>query len=235
MTSTPRNRGREQPSRFADGAASLPGQPVAPGGIGDLARYAAAFAYFLLACPEIRGIRSIILFGSVAQGRAGPSSDVDVLIDTPLPPSRARALRSSLERRKEAFLISQEGLAYKAQGVFNDLELTVGNLDGWEEMRSSLSAGAVVLFGPFTTRFAPEGLRHHLLIVWEGKGANRGALLNKLYGYGIQGKRYKGAIDRLSGEKIGKAAALIPMEHARAFMGILEHYGISYKVIEVFR
>lgn len=203
----------------------------------ELKRYAGAFVYFLLKRLErahLDTVCSIVLFGSVAQNRAGKNSDVDILIDVKFSSSRARKFRQIIEKLKDEFLLSNEGLWYKERGVYNELSPVVGNLDQWQEMKKSLSASGVVLYGPYREGFSRKGLRHGIIFYWETKGKGRGAFLNKLYGYTVKGKRYQGAISKFSGTKIGKSAALIPAEHLAEFSAILAHYRINYRAIEVF-
>ena len=202
----------------------------------ELKRYAAGLAYFMiksLGKADLDSISSVILFGSVSQDRAGKDSDVDVFIDTSLPHSRTRKLRSILNRKKEEFMLSGEGLSYKRRGIYNPINLVVGSLDKWDDMKRSLSSG-IVLYGSFNTGFEKKGLKHSIIFFWEGEGRKRGAFLNKLYGLNVNGKRYQGAIEKFDGTKIGKSAAMIPAGHAKEFMKIMEQYNISYRAIEVF-
>ncbi len=203
----------------------------------EMKRYAAAFAYFLLRNMEknwIEKICHIILFGSVAQGRATGKSDIDIFIDSKAPKSRLRQLGAAVRRAKEEFLLSKEALAYKANGIANEINVIVGNLAEWHEMKKSASAGGIVLFGPYTGVFRRKGLSAHILFYWEGAGKRRGAFLNKIYGYTSKGKKYHGMIQWLGGAKIGKGAALIPSENGQDFMKILQFYQIGYRALEVF-
>ena len=203
----------------------------------ELKQYAAAFAYFLLKRIEraqLECIRYIILFGSVSQGRATKGSDVDVFIDSGLPPSRLRTFRSKILRMGEEFLLSNEALSYKARGIYNPLNIMVGNLSNWQEMKKSISFSGIVLYGPYHGGFSRKALHHKIIFFWEAEGKRRGAFLNKLYGYTTKGKKYTGAIQRLGGAKIGKSAAIVPAEKGQKFTAILDSYKIRYKVLEVF-
>jgi len=203
----------------------------------ELRRYAASFVYFLLKRLEkiwLEKINSIILFGSVAQERAGIDSDIDLFIDTTISKSQIRKLRSKIQKEKEEFLLTNEALSYKAKGIYSEVNIIIGNLSSWHEMKKSVSSSGIVMYGPYITRFKKGMLHHSIIFFWEGEGKRRGAFLNKLYGYRVKGKRYEGTIQRFSGTKVGKAAAIIPIEHRKDFTKILESYKINYKVIEVF-
>ena len=203
----------------------------------ELKRYASGFSYFLLKHLEksqLEKIRHIILFGSVAQGRAGNDSDVDIFIDVSLPPSGIRRFRSLISRKRDSFLLSNEGLSYKESGVYNTINITVGDLSQWDEMKKSISASGIVLYGQYRTGFTRKNLCHSVIFFWEAEGKRRGAFLNKLYGYSVKGKRYPGSIQKLKATKIGKSAAIVPAESSQKLMKIMENYKINYKTIEVF-
>ena len=192
----------------------------------ELKRYGVEFVCFLLKNIEknwLEKINSIILFGSVTQNRAGKDSDIDLFIDLGIPPSRIKQFRSKIIRIREDFLLSREALTFKAKGIYNELNVIVGNLSKWKEMKQSISSSGIVLYGHYKEGFKRKGLKHFMIFYWEAVGGKRGAFLNKLYGYTIKRKKYSGIIQRFSGKKIGKSAALIPAEHSQKFIKILEN------------
>ena len=203
----------------------------------ELQKYAAAFAYSLIKKLDqswLKNINAIILFGSVAQGRASAASDVDIFIDAQMPKSKAKKLKSEIRGLKEEFLLSSEALLYKARGTYSDISVIVGDLSEWEEMKRSVSAGGIVLFGAYVGAFKKDLLRSHVLFFWKSDVKNRGAFLNKIYGYRVRRRLYIGVIQRLAGIKVGRSSAIIPSERAQEFMKILENYGIKYKAMEIF-
>ncbi len=203
----------------------------------EMKRYAAAFTYFLLKRLErvwFEKISSVILFGSVAQERAVKGSDIDIFVDANISQSGIRQLRSAAQKAKEEFLLSNEALLYKAKGIYSDINVIVGNLSGWEEMKKSVSLSGIVFYGSYKGDFGKDTLESCILFFWEEAGRNRGAFLNKIYGYTTRRKKYAGTIQRFSGAKTGKSAAIIPSVKAKDFMKILEKYKVKYRTIEVF-
>ena len=198
----------------------------------ELLGYAAAFVVWLLKAPAVPlpVVRAIILFGSVAQGRAGPESDIDIFIDAS---SRLRQLRQAIRREQEEFELSAGALSFRAKGFSHELRIIVGNVEQWPDMAQSTAAG-IVLYGRHAPTVPKGALQPHTLFIWEAKGPCRGAFLNKLYGYTVKGKRYDGAIQQLGGTKIGKGTALLPSAAGKEFMGILEKYTKSYKTKNIF-
>lgn len=198
--------------------------------------YAIVSAHFIMASIRewLGRINSIILFGSVAQGTGTKSSDVDIFFDTDISEKQRIKLRSNIRKAISQFRLSQEALKFKMRGVCNEINFFIGKLDDWEDLQRSIAATGIVLYGRYTKITSKSGLKHYLLIFWEGAGKRRGAFLNKLYGYKVKGTRYKGLIQRCRGIKIGKSAAMINIAYKDRFFETLEEYGINYKVIEVF-
>lgn len=200
----------------------------------ELKRYAFTFASFLInniGEAELEKINSIILFGSVAQNRASETSDVDIFFETALSKSKTNRLRTILLGIKEDFLLSSEALKFKSKKIYNEISFVVGNLNDWPEMKKSVSSAGLIIYGKYRTSFMSKGLKHQLVFFWDSIGKNRGAFLNKLYGYRIKKKRYSGFLNK-KGAKIGKSAALIPAEYKDEFIEILKKYEVEYKIID---
>src|SRR3989338_2350249 len=201
----------------------------------ELKKFAFSFVNFLfqrISEDWLSGINSIILFGSVAQNRSAEKSDIDIFFDTTFSESRASSFKKMLLDIKDEFLITNEALLFKTKRIYNDMSFTVGNLEKWSEMKKSVSSSGIVLYGKYSGKFRKDALRQDFIFSWSSS-KNRGALLNKLYGYRIGKTKYKGFIAKY-GKKIGKSAALISSEHKDDFMKILEKYSAKYSVIEVF-
>lgn len=202
----------------------------------ELKKYTFAFANFLvnnIAEKWLEDVDSIILFGSVAQGRASEESDIDIFFDVALPKSRINEFRRVLMKIKEQFLLSNEALRFKSRKLYNEINFTIGNLTEWTEMKKSMSSGGLIIYGKYRDVFQKKGMRHCMIFFWESIGKNRGAFLNKLYGYTANKRRYKGFLDK-RGIKIGKSAALIPSEFKDEFIEILQKYVVEYKILEVY-
>ena len=120
------------------------------------------------------------------------------------------------------------------EGTSNEISFIVGSLPEWKDLRRGMSSTGMVLYAKYEYR-PKKGLNHFIIIFWEGAGKRGGAFLNKMYGYRIKGKKYKGMVEKCGGTKIGKSAVMVPANHKEKFFGPLEKYGIDYKVVEVFR
>ena len=58
--------------------------------------------------------------------------------------------------------------------------------------------------------------------------------MNKIYGFSIKGKRYKGFLEGSGGLKLGKSSILIPIESREEFIKLAKKYKVNAKIIEVF-
>ncbi len=193
-----------------------------------------AYALPRLTDRERGGLRHVILFGSVAQGRATEASDIDLFFDVTLPKTAALRLRRRLGALEEQFRLSTEALRAKAAGMGNPISCVVGDLNAWEEMKASVGAGGIVLYGRYIPRFTSKGFSRQFLCVWRAEGRNRGAFLNALFGYRVGSRRYSGMLERRGGERIGRGAALLSETAYPAVSQLFERYAIPYTVREVF-
>lgn len=196
-------------------------------------KYALAAAAFLLnSLPDglFRKVRQVILFGSVATGTAEQDSDVDIFIDADMKVAEIGQAKRIIRKSIHDFSATKDALRFKLEGIDNPLSVRVGKLDEWQDLKGSIESSGIVLYGAYVPAGKPG---KYLIIYWDRiETPDRGALLNKLYGYKI-GKRYPGLLKKIGGRRIGKSAILIPVQHKDEIMRILEKYKVDYKIAEV--
>ncbi|MBN2065824.1 MAG: hypothetical protein JW771_03330, partial [Candidatus Thermoplasmatota archaeon] len=73
-----------------------------------------------------------------------------------------------------------------------------------------------------------------IIFYWDKIEKNRGAFLNKIYGFKSGEKRYPGLLERFNGEKMGKSNFIVPISHKEEIIDLLKKYGVHAKTIEVF-
>jgi len=185
-------------------------------------------SYLLNSLKDITNLKNIILFGSVAKGTASKDSDVDLFIDVKKNNSK---FESNVKNVLVEFYKSRDALIFKNKGIDNKINLIIGKLEDWTDLRKSIEGTGILLYG----NYVASGVRgkKYLLISWDKIGKNRGAFLNKLYGFVINGNRYKGLIEELQGRKIGKSSLMVPIENHNEIMVVLKHYHVSASSIEV--
>lgn len=195
-----------------------------------LRAYASYFiSYLLTNLKDVDKIDNIILFGSVAKGDYTKNSDVDIFIETKK--GNAKFSKEILSILNE-FYKSREALYFKVKGVENKINLIIGKLNEWGEIKKSIDGTGIVLYG----KYVPTGIKgkKYALIFWDNIGKNRGAFLNKLYGFKVKNKFYKGLVEQLNGKKCGKSNIMVPIQHKEEILKLIKHYKVNAKIIDIY-
>ncbi len=193
--------------------------------------YASYFvSYLLYELKADSNIKNIILFGSVATSKSTKESDVDIFVDVRKDNVR---FKEGIKRILDNFYKSREALIFKNKGIDNKISVIVGKLDDWKELKKSIESTGVVLYGPYLSSSNLVG-KKYALISWNNIGKNRGAFLNKLYGFSVSEKRYKGLIEELNGRKVGKSSLMIPVESKEEIFDLIKKYEVSAQVMEIY-
>src|SRR3989344_3947103 len=154
--------------------------------------YASAFtAYLLKGLKEPKEIKNIILFGSSARGDITKDSDIDIFIETD---SKSKKIEERINKALKEFDSSREAIQFKLLGTDSTINLIIGSLSEWKDLKKSIESTGIVLYGPYLSSNLSG--KKHLLISWEATGKNRGAFLNKIYGFKIKDKKYSGMIEK---------------------------------------
>ena len=192
--------------------------------------YASYFVSFLInSLGDLSDIRAIILFGSVARGDAEKDSDVDIFIDIKKPDKNKEKKFNGI---LDDFYKSREAFLFKTKSIDNKINLIIGKLDEWNDLKDSIESNGIILYGNYISGKASG--KKHALIYWDGIGQNRGAFLNKIYGFSIKGKRYDGFLKINNGRRLGKSCIIIPIENLTDLEKILKHYNVNAKIIEIY-
>jgi len=196
----------------------------------DYKAYASSFVSYLLRKLEdkINDIDEIILYGSVAKDNAMKTSDVDIFIDT------KRDFKKEISNIVDEFYKSRAALLFKTKGIENDISIKTGELITWEELHRSIASTGITLWGRYQTIEKPIGSQHKIIFYWDKIEKNRGAFLNKLYGFNNNGKKRLGLLEKINGHKIGKSNVIVPIEHKEEIIYLLKKYGVHAKSVEVF-
>ena len=190
--------------------------------------YAIDFVSFLLEkIKKKEQIRKIILFGSVAREEDSTTSDVDVFVDIV---KKNSALEMEIRGILDDFLASAKYTSYwEPFGVDNDIKLTIGVLEDWKELHSSIIANGIVLYGKYAPK-VKEG-KHKVFFVWENV---KRVLFNKqLFGHKQYGKEYTGLLQNYGGKRLGKGIIVVSLEHAIVFHKLFKKHKISVKIKKV--
>ncbi len=198
----------------------------------NLKSYASYFsAYLVNNLVNEKEIKKIILFGSVSRGNAEKDSDVDIFIELN---KKTKKIEDEIKQILEKFYKSREVLLFKARGIDNKINLKIGKIKEWKDLERSIASDGIVLYGKYESKNLPSDVKHCIIIFWDKIGKNRGAFLNKLYGFNVKDKNYEGLISKFSGRKLGKSCIMIPIQHKEDVFRLVKEYQVSAKSIEVF-
>lgn len=193
--------------------------------------YASYYSSFLLEKISSENIISkIILFGSAAKGEASKESDIDIFIEVD---RKSKSIEKKIMQITEMFYKSREALLFKVKGIDNQINVIVGKLAEWEELQKSIESTGIILYG----KYIPPSVqgRKFALVFWDKIGKNRGAFLNKVYGFTINGKKYSGLLEKNEGQKAGKSSILIPIEHSEEVLKLIQHHKVKAQIVEIYR
>ena len=107
-------------------------------------------------------------------------------------------------------------------------------LKNWEDLHRSITSTGITLWGRYQAQKKLMGSEHKIIFYWDKIDKNRGAFLNKIYGFKSGKKRFPGLLERINGKKIGKSNIIVPIKHKEEISCLLKRYGVHAKNIEVF-
>ncbi len=194
--------------------------------------YASYFTAYLinsLKKKEVENIKNIILFGSASKDEAIEESDIDLFIETK---KKDKKIEEKIYGLLSDFYKSREGLIFKAKGVKNSFHILIGSLENWNQLKKSIESTGIVLYGPFISSNI-QG-KKYAIITWDKIDKNRGAFLNKIYGFSIQNKKYPGLLEKNQGRKLGKSGVMIPIENKEEILRLIKKHSVRAKILEIY-
>ena len=197
-----------------------------------LIAYASYFAAYLMNnLKNIENIERIVLFGSVAKGEATKESDIDIFIEIK---KKTEKIHREIKEIEKIFYQSREASLFKLQGIENKFNIKLGKLQEWKELYQSIASTGIVLYGHYEAKELPSGMKHSIIIFWEKTEKNRGAFLNRLYGFNVKKKHYDGLLVKFGGKKLGKSCVMFPIGYKNEIFKLLKEYRVEAKLLEVF-
>lgn len=197
-----------------------------------LKNYANYFAAYLLNnLKDAKKIDRIILYGSVARDESRKDSDVDIFIEVN---KKNKKFENEIKDIGKKFYQSREAALFKSQDIDNKINIKIGILRDWKELYESVASTGIILYGPYEAKEFPSGVKHYIIFFWDRININRGAFLNKIYGFKIKNKYYEGLLIKLDGKKIGKSCIMVPIQYKNQVFKLLKGHKVEAKTIEVF-
>src|SRR3989344_5162487 len=185
-------------------------------------------SYLLNNLKRTENIREVVLFGSAARDEATKESDIDLFINLK---KEDKKLNKEIDKVLEEFYKSREALLFKTKKIENKINIIVGKINEWPELKSSIESEGIVLYGQYISSNVKG--KKYAIIFWSEIEKNRGAFLNKIYGFRVKSKRYLGLLQSYNGMKLGKSAILIPVENKDEILKLIRHHKVSAKILEI--
>ena len=170
-----------------------------------------------------------MLFGSAARDEATKESDIDLFINLK---KEDKKLNKEIDKVLEEFYKSREALLFKTKKIENKINIIVGKINEWPELKRSIESEGIVLYGQYISSNVKG--KKYAIIFWSEIEKNRGAFLNKIYGFRVKSKRYLGLLQSYNGMKLGKSAILIPVENKDEILKLIRHHKVSAKILEIY-
>ena len=188
-------------------------------------------AYLLNNLKNIKNIERIVLYGSVARGEATKECDIDIFIEVK---KKTKKFEKEIEEITEKFYQSREAALFKVKNIENKFSIKIGKLTEWKEIYRSIASTGIVLYGPYEARELPSEVKHFIIVFWDKIEKNRGAFLNKLYGFRVKEKHYIGLLSKIAGKRIGKSCIMIPIQYKEDIFKLIKEHAVKAQSIEVF-
>lgn len=193
----------------------------------ELISYSMDFAAFLV--RNLKDTQRIILHGSVARGDFNRDSDIDIFVDAD------EKHNKKIQGLKDNFYKTESAKKGELKGIKNQFSIIVGNLDGkeWKDLKRAIINTGILLYGKYKSNV--ERVHVYSLFVFENikPDKKRVAIFRKLFGFKMNKKKYPGLVERLHGVKLGKSAALIPIENAKEIKDYFYKKKINFKVYDL--
>ena len=109
----------------------------------NLKSYASYFVSYFLDNLNNVNFEKIILFGSVAREEATKESDIDIFIEIK---KENKKLEIEIKKILENFYKSREALLFKAKRIDNKINLIIGKLEEWKDLRDSIENTGIILY-----------------------------------------------------------------------------------------
>ena len=174
-------------------------------------------------------IEKIILFGSVAKRVSTKDSDLDIFIEVL---KKDTKLEKEIIKLTDEFYQSREAVSFKLSSIENKIHLIIGKIEEWNDLQKSIENEGIVLYGSYVSSNV-KGVKK-AIIYWDNIKKNRGAFLNKIYGFNSKGVYSSGVLTLVKGSKLGKSCIIIPINALKQIEPILRHYGVNAKIVEVY-
>jgi len=207
-----------------------------------LIAYAMDFSSFLIEKlgKESDKINQVILFGSVSRGEESHKSDIDLFIDVKSGKNIVKNeenFEKQINALRDKFYESMKVKKYwNLIGIRNEINLSIGKLEEWDELQRSMISSGIALFGKFKRESASSKSKDYtLFVISSGKSRNKNiSIWRELYGYSqkVKDKIYvkEGLIKGYGGKKLSNGVFIVPAENSLKIVSFLKENKFDYQM-----
>ena len=175
---------------------------------------------------SIAGVKAIVLYGSLARGDFGATSDVDILVITDNPKRRSAVVETlallNLDRRIQPTVRSEKELRKTDTGPVANI-LQEGKVI---YLREALDVPVRTILD----------LRPYCIVIFElaGLRQNMKAKFNRAMYERSSGKyKYEGFLGEIGGRKLGRGCIMVPLTGRTRLQKFFKKYGIVWEDVRV--
>ena len=190
----------------------------------ELIAVAFSFLSFVFRDPYQKGIRRIILYGSVARNEFDEGSDIDLFFDC----GNEAETKKLVSRALAKFYASQEWGKWKLKGITNEIQPMVGSLEEWDLKQSAEKEGVQL----YSSTAAPHLMKYYLFSFSALTPlSRRNRVIRRLFGR--KGYNQAGIVERYGGSKITPRSFLIPQDGVKEATTVLSKEKAEFSFKEV--
>ena len=199
----------------------------------DIMAYAMEFASFLVdrtGDADMKNIRDIILFGSVARGTGDKESDVDIFVNL----FKDGNIEGRIDKIRDEFYDTEICKKWRLRGIKNDIRIIAGRLEKWKELKISILDDGISLYSKYT---GLAGGKQNVIIFWDNvrPESKRVLLSKKLYGYNYKKMRHKGLVELTGSTKLGANCIITDTGSSKRMLEVFKELSVTPKTMYVER
>lgn len=186
---------------------------------------ALSFTSFLIERIEVK---SVILFGSVANNTFDKESDIDLFIETD------KKNTNKIKNLLELYEKTEEYEKFRLEGIENEIIVKIGNLKEWGGLKRSIISNGIILYGKYQGK--PDKLKHVLVFLINTENIKRTEKIKiwrKIYGYKQKVGKKVYVSDGLAERKLGRGAFFVSIKNSQEVKDYLRRNKIKYSFFDI--
>lgn len=199
----------------------------------DITAYAMEYVSFLadnLDEADMKNIRDIVLFGSVARGTGDRESDVDIFVNV----MKEGKIEGKIDKLTDKFYGTEACRKWRLRGIKNDINVITGRLEKWKDLKISVLDDGISLYSKYT---GIAGGAQSVIIFWDNvkQESKRVMLSKKLYGYNYKKTRSRGLVELTGSTKLGANCIITDPGSSKKMLEVFKDLGVTPKTMLVER